>query len=219
MHIGKIVLLMLSAAVLIFSIVIAILWSMTSILALPYEQAVSLLGAIGTWVAGLGALAAVGVALWLAHRHEQVRMKFVVDLYGAVYGDARPAEYCVSFQVTNLGVLPITVKTIKWFVGTGRNEKWVIPIIPASPFSRLHPFPKKLEYGEGVDFRVPVEVKKIQIWMRNLADGLGVTKRNIKTLRARIYTTTDHVEIVKPSKDFMKELAEAMNSEHPSSAE
>ena len=217
MRTGKIVLLMLGATVLIFAIVIAILWSMTSILELPYEQAIPLLGAIGAWVAGLGTLGAAGIALWLARRTEKIRMRCVVNLYVVLYGEKQPTKYCMGCEVTNLGILHIIVDAIGWSIGTGNNKKYGTQNIFRSPYSDS--LPKRLEYGESANFRVLWKEEEMKIWMRNLVEMFDITFSNIETLRARIYTTTGHVETVKPSKDFMKELAEAINSEHPSSTE
>ena len=209
MHFGKIVLLVLGAIVLTLATATAIFWSMTSILALPYGLAISLLGAVGTWVAGLGAFGAAGIALWLARRTEKVRMKCIVDLYGMYYGDARPRECCVLFEVTNLGMLPIIVDAIEWCIGTGRDKKCSKHIFfKADSFA----LPKRLEYGESADFRDSWKEEETKIWMRNLAEMVGITRSNIKTLRARIHTTIGHVEAVKLSKDFMEVLAEAINS-------
>jgi len=217
MRFGKIVLLVLSATVLIFAAVTAIFWSMTSILALPYGQAISLLGAVGTWVAGLGTFGAAGIALWLARRTEKVRMKCMVDLHVILYGDARPRERCVLFEVTNLGMLPIIVDTIKWSIGTGRDKKYGDHFIFGSALSAS--LPKRLEYGESADFRHSWKEEYTKIWMHDFAEMLGVTRSNIKTLRARIHTTTGHVEVVKPLRSFMEELAEAINSDPTSGTE
>ena len=124
MHFGKIVLLVLGAIVLTLATATAIFCSMTSILALPYGQAISLLGAVGTWVAGLGTLGAAGIALWLGRRTEKVRMKCIVDSHVMLYGRELPREYCVLFKVTNLGILPIIVDTIDWSIGTDSNKKY-----------------------------------------------------------------------------------------------
>ena len=211
MRFGKVVLLALGATVLIFVTVTAIFWSMTSIWAFPCGQAIPLLGAVGTWVAGLGTFGAAGVALWLGRRTEKVRIKCLVDLRGLLYADRRPAECCVEFEVTNLGILPIIVDTIDWSIGTGRNKKYGIQIILESPLSAS--LPKRLEHGENANFRVRWKEADMTIWMRDLVRTLGITESNIKTLRARIHTTTGHVEVVKPLKSFMATLADAINSD------
>lgn len=202
MHPKQIVLLVLGVTVLIFAIVIAIFWSTASILALPHEQVTLWLSAFGTWVAGLGTFFAAGTALWLAGRTEKIRMRCIVVLGRVSYGE----EYCVLFKVTNLGRLSIIVDTIEWSIGTSSNG---VGGIITDAGSLL----KKLERGESAAHQVCWGEEGMKIWMRDLAEGLGITGSNIETLRVRIYTTTGHMEVVKPSKDFMKRLAGAINSD------
>lgn len=208
MHPGQIVLLVLGVTALILTIVIAIFWSTANILALPHEQVTLWLGAFGTWVAGFGTFFAAGTALWLAVRAEKIRMRCVVVLGRASYSE----KYCVLFKVTNSGRLPIIVDAIAWSIGTGSDGMGGI-ITDADSLL------KKLEHGESAAHQVCWGEKDMMIWMRNLAEGLGITGGNIETLRVRIYTTTGHMEVVKPSKDFMKRLAEAINSGPAAGAE
>lgn len=205
MHFGKITLLVLGVAALIFAVVIA-LWSMT----LPYEQAIRL-GVIGTWVAGLSTFGAAVIALWLARRTEEIRMKCIVSFSRMMHEGGKWGKYCVRFKVTNLGILPIIVDTIEWSIGTGRNKEYAIQNIPESLLSAS--LPKRLEHGKNANFLVCLEEKDMKIWMRGFVEKSGLPGSSIKTLRARIHTTTGHVEVVKPAKDFMKKLAEAINSD------
>lgn len=202
MHIVKIIFSVLCAVAAIFAIVIAIFFGMEKILTLPPEQVLTLLGVI---VAGIG----ISVALWLARRNEKVRMKCAVDLHTVIYRGP-PAECCVSFQVTNLGVLPITVDKIGCSVGTGSNKIHRTLYIPESPISV--PLPKRLEHGESANFQAPVGTEGIQMWMQYFAEQLGITKINIKTLRVEIHIATGHVEIVKPSASFTNALAAVLSS-------
>ena len=205
----KIILLALYAMASIFAIVIALFCGMERIHTLSHDQVIALLGTTGAWIAGVGTFVAASIALWLARRNENVKLKCAVDLRTMIPLGRQSDERYVCFQVTNLGILPITINNIGWSAGTGDNKKHAMHD-PRSPLSAK--LPKRLEHSESANFLDPIEVERVQMWMRGFAEGLGITKANSKTLRAEIHTTTGHVEIVKPSAGFTDTLAKALSS-------
>jgi hypothetical protein len=56
------------------------------------DQEIQVWAAIGTWFAGLGTLAAVIVALYLAKRVEKVRLRVHAGLRVVVLGDGSPFQ-------------------------------------------------------------------------------------------------------------------------------
>ena len=86
---------------------------------------IRLLAMIGNWVAGLGAIAAVAVSLWLARRSEKLRLRVKVDRVRVereeirYVRDGEPVSKIVNrdqiiFSVTNRGSRTETIESVGW---------------------------------------------------------------------------------------------------------
>ena len=171
---------------------------MTNTKEMSFDQKIQILNMLGTWVAGLGAIVAASVALWLARRVEKVKLKSYVGLRVIVGGYV--SQECLNFSVTNLGERSVTVISIGWRVGGRKNRKFAI-----QPLTGLSPdqCPKKIEYGEMASFMV--NFSESPDWMKEFVKEF-VSDRPLKTLRAQIHTSVGHTENVKPEKEFLEEL-------------
>ena len=87
-------------------------------------QWIQIANAVGTWVAGIGTLAAVGVSLWLALDARRVRLKVRVGGYELIRGDGTPRMQFVNFDVTNLADRPVTISAVGWVIGKGKGRRF-----------------------------------------------------------------------------------------------
>ena len=106
------------------------------------DWTMQLLTLLAAWFSGLCTLVAAGTALWLGSRAGRIKLKAYVGLRLAIVGDGSPSKEGLGIQVTNLGERPVTIVSIGWCVGKGRNRRFAI-----DP-SASKQCPKKLEYGE-----------------------------------------------------------------------
>lgn len=167
---------------------------------MSFDQKIQILNMLGTWVAGLGAIFAAVVALWLARRVEKVKLKSYVGLQ-MIVGGGIPQE-CLNFSVTNIGERPVTIVSIGWRIGSGKSRKSAIQTLTGSSPSQC---PKKIEYGEMASFMV--NFSESPDWMKEFVERF-ISDKPIKTLRAQIHTSIGHTEDVKPEKEFLAELQE-----------
>ena len=68
---------------------------------MTFEQKMQVLSTLGTWISGIGALAAAIIALWLARRVEKVKLRCYVNFQFLIGNGV--SQDCVNFHVTNLG--------------------------------------------------------------------------------------------------------------------
>ena len=93
-----------------------------------FDEVMMLLNALGSWVAGAGSLAAVGVALWLARRVEKIKLDAWVG-HRVLVGAGTKAE-CLGIMVTNLGERPVTINSIGWTIGLRKESASLYPTNP-----------------------------------------------------------------------------------------
>ena len=163
------------------------------------SQSLQILGVLGTWFAGLGTFAAAGIALWIALRTRKVKLKCNVGLRTIVGGHGQ--RECLSVSVTNIGEGDVIIENLGWRIGRRGNRKYAIQILGTnSP----HRFPKKLAHGERGTFMV--NIVESSDWMQDLKTNF-IKEAPIQSLRAEIYTSVGHTEIIKPEDRFLTALA------------
>ena len=174
---------------------------------MTFDEHMQVLGVLGSWLAGLGSLAAVIVALWLARRGTRVRLHSTVGLRVMVGGEIVRQE-CLQISTTNLGERPVVIDTIVWRVGKRKNTRHAIPFFSDGLSDRL---PKRLEHGETATFRI--FFPEPSIWVRDHFAGLVDRQagRPGKSLRFEIHTSTGHRETVVPEQPVL-DLLESMTS-------
>jgi len=74
--------------------------------------------AIGTWIASVGTVAAVGAAIWISRRDNAVRLRVFATI-GQIAGKPEiPIERKhVWITVTNIGRRTVTINTLGWRSG------------------------------------------------------------------------------------------------------
>lgn len=174
---------------------------------MTFEQTVQLLGVIGTWFAGGATIIVAMVALFLARRSERVRLQAGVGLRLMITPGLDTQEECLQFRVTNHGERPVTIDTVGWRIGKGKQKKFCIQVLSThSPDN----YPKKIEHGETATFIVGF--KECPDWMREFATDFvtDVSDKALKTLRAQIHTSVETVEVA-PEQELLDRLKKAHN--------
>ena len=156
---------------------------------------------LGTWVAGIGTFAAVGVALWLARRSEKIKLEARVGHRLLIGNGVR--EECLDFDVTNLGERPVTINSIGWRIGKKKNRQHSIQTLTRSTRDN---YPKKIEYGENALFMV--EFKDSPDWFTDFVERI-IADYPLETLREQIHTSVGYTKVIKPERIFLKKLEEA----------
>ena len=162
------------------------------------EQTIQIMGMLGTWFAGLGTFAAASIALWIALRAKKVDLKCNVGLR-VIVGGGKSID-CLSFQVANVGERSVTVDSVGWRIGRGKNRRYAIQFLGTMSPAQ---YPKRLSPGERasflVDFLEPSE------WMQTLHRDF-IKGEAVDTLRAQIDTSVGHIKYIKPEKTFLTAL-------------
>ena len=174
---------------------------------MTFDELMQILTVLGSWLAGIGSLAAVIVALWLARRGTRVRLHSTVGLRVMIGGEVVHQE-CLQVSTTNLGDRPVVISTVAWRIGKGRNARHAIPLFSDGLSDRL---PKRLDHGETASFRI--FFPDPSIWARDhfadLVDRQG--GRPGKSLRFEIHTSTGHRQTVVPEQPVL-DLVESMTA-------
>ncbi len=162
---------------------------------LTTDQQIQVLNAVGTWVAGIGTLAAVVVALYLARRGEKLRLNAHAGLRDVVAGDGTPVETHLSIGVTNLGDRPVTINSVGWAIGKRKNLRMCVQPVSAKFTSDV---PVELSHGKNANFMV--SFKTMPNWPREFAREFvrDVSDKNLKTLVVLIGTSVGETIHVRP---------------------
>jgi hypothetical protein len=170
------------------------------------DQKIQIWVAVGTWVAGLATLAAVVVALYLARRTEKVRFKVHAGLRLVVIGDGSPFQEHLSISVTNLGERPVTINSVGWAIGRGRQRRYCIQPV-SGPFTTQYPV--ELAHGKNANFMV--SFLATPNWLHEFATGFvkDLSDRSLKTLVAQVHTAVGQTVEVRPESDLLQRLKEA----------
>ena len=167
------------------------------------DQKLQLWNVVGTWVAGMATFAAVVVSLWLAGRSERIHLFVRVGIRSIFAGDGSPPVQALSFEVTNRGQRPVTVVSIGWTVGKGKQAKFCVQTTSA-PYTAHCPV--ELSHGKSANFLVSFEATPgwaEEFSMKFLPDK---TPRTLRTLLALIHTSVGTTVRVKPEENVLKLL-------------
>ena len=173
---------------------------------MTFDQMIQVWVAIGTWVAGLGTIAAVIVALYLARRSEKVRLQVHVGLRQVILGDGSAFQRHVAISVTNRGERPVTINSVGWAVGKRKQRRVAIQPVSGPHTSQ---YPIELAHGKGANFMVSfVETPN---WPREFATGFveDLSDKSLKTLLAQVHTSVGQTVEVHPENDLLEELKKA----------
>ena len=170
---------------------------------MSFSEQIQLWGTIGTWLASLGTIAAVFSALWLARRTERVRLRVYVGLRHRIDGIGSQTEECLSAMVTNLGERPVYVVGWGWKIGKGTRKRHLEMSPPT--LSSPDQFPRLIEHGGTARFMV--SFAEHPDWINEFRQALdSVSDKRLRSLRAKIYTSVGHIELIAPEVSFLNRL-------------
>ncbi|MDR6914468.1 hypothetical protein J2X66_001332 [Pseudomonas sp. 3296] len=169
------------------------------------DQHFQLWNTIGTWVAGAATVGAVILSLHLARRAERIRVLTAVGVRLVFAGDGTPAEEHVGFTIVNLGDRSVTINSIGWRVGKGKNARHSMQRLYGQYTAQ---YPKQLVHGEQATFMVSFLAQPS--WPKEFATGFvqDLSQRNLRTLRALIHTSVGETIEVKPEENLLQRLRE-----------
>ena len=169
------------------------------------DQKIQIWVAVGTWLSSFGTIAAVITALYLAKRVETVRLNVHVGLMEVVIGDGSPFRKHVGINVTNLGERPVTINTVGWAIGKGKERRFAI-----QPLNSFHSaqYPIELAHGKSASFLVSLDV--MPDWKRDFATGFvrDLSDKSLKTLVAQVHTSVGKTVEAHPREDLLDALKE-----------
>jgi hypothetical protein len=134
-----------------------------------------------------------------------VRLKVDVGLALAVVGDGSPLQTHLEFRVTNMGERPVSVNSVGWAIGKGKNRSFAMQPL-YSPYSAQCPI--ELAYGKTASFLVSFEV--MPDWKREFATGFvrDLSDKYLQTLVAQVHTSVGKTVEVHPRRDLLDALKE-----------
>lgn len=170
------------------------------------DQKIQVWSAVGSWVSGLGALAAVCLSLWLVNRTERVRIRASAGIRLLFEGDGTPAERHVCISVTNIGDRPVTVNTVGWRIGGWRKRRFCIQTVGGKYSNQ---FPIELAHGKSASFMV--SLAEAPTWPSDFVRDFvhANTPSELRNLRAMVNTSVGQSILVVPESNLIEELAVA----------
>lgn len=173
---------------------------------MTFDQQIQVWNVIGTWLAGIATFAAVVLSLHLARKADAIRLQANAGIRLIFAGDGTPAEEHVGISAVNRSDRPVTINSIGWRIGKGKNARHCIQPVKGQ---YTHQLPKQLAHGDQASFLV--SFRAMPGWPKDFATGFiqDLRPRNLKTLRAIIHTSVgESVEVV-PEKNLLERLREA----------
>jgi len=145
------------------------------------------------WVAAIGSIGAVIVALYLARRSDQLRLDVSAGVRMIVMGSGLhpQSEEVVSIRITNIGRREAEVVGLGWRIGIFRRR--YLEQMPS--FNPLEPpLPVRLRDGEEMFRRIPLS--PTSLWLDDfIRTCLGKWPHllEVKFIRVRVFTSVGRV--------------------------
>lgn len=154
---------------------------------------IPIFSALGSWLSGIGAIAAVFVALWLAeYQSQRDGERLEITLNTAMIPDIHKG-LLICISITSVGLRPSLVTSIS--IECGKNSSMQLVFTKFFPLS--DELPKKLNYSDSAAwFLNPDSEKTIADYIKSYCNG------NAEGLIVKIKTSTKNFSL-KPSNDFI----------------
>lgn len=146
------------------------------------------------WLAAIGTIAAVVVALWLARRQDQPRVTLQAEV-SSVWFDKKSEknrEY-LSVRAVCVGDRPVTILHLSLRFGLFR-KLWVAVPMPDQELSS--PFPTEITYGKEAKWFIPLETNDFK-WRKNVANFLADAHQSTRIRFASVYAATTTGRMIK----------------------
>lgn len=169
------------------------------------ENTFKYLSIIGSWLAGIGSLCAVVVALWLARRSEKIDLLINADerlMIGE--GQVEHPRY-LWIKIVNRGNRNVIINSIGWRLG-GKNKKYCIQLVNNAYSSSL---PIELPFGHEATYLVPFFGETD--WLNKFSNDFigGQITEKLRTLYIQAHTSVGKTIESKISKNLRDALIEA----------
>jgi hypothetical protein len=151
----------------------------------PYT--VQMLEIAGSWLSGIGTLAAVIVSLWLAHEERVVRLKVLAGHRLIMEAGKTGTKDYLVVSVKNVGFRPATITGFGWQIGFFRKQHCSQLPIPGCSLST--PLPATLTDGQEAKFFIPLDETTdwLENWREPFKGRFG--KLRLWSMRVHVCTT------------------------------
>jgi hypothetical protein len=175
--------------------------------------------AIGTWIASIGTVGAVGAAIWIARRDNAVRLR-VFATVGQIAGQpAIPLERKhVWITATNIGRRTVTVTTVGWRSGLLRYDSpWLARQYAMQQVGPLigPQLPLKMQDGDSASWMIPLDE-----WLDGVEKLIASPRwLGLRTMYVQAFSSTGDVVSVRVSSSLREKIARAIASKGSSYAQ
>jgi hypothetical protein len=169
-------------------------------MSLHTDQWIQVINAAGTWVAGIGTLAAVIVSLHLARDARQVRLQVYAGVFSYIRGDGTPFTDCLYIDVTNMADRTVIVQSVGWKIGSRKAQRYALQTVELAFGSD---YPVRLEFGQKAGFATP-----LASWLINFPGF--IRDDDLRTLVAQVHTAVGQTIEVKPSTALLEALKQPL---------
>src|SRR5262245_3090915 len=158
-------------------------------------------GSVADWVSGIGSLAAVVVALYVAVFSQRVKLRASCTL-ASINAEAsgEPIDV-VCITVTNTSPRPTTVTNIFFSSGIWRWKRYYFVKFMRDKSTNL---PALLSDSQIGYWYIPM--RQENYWAREFVNKSGMTRFSVATLKVLIITSTGGETVIRPEKAFRDTL-------------
>ncbi len=161
-------------------------------------------GSVAEWVSGIGSLAAVITALYLASSSRRVRLDGYCGLRRSIGGGMPEAEL-LYINVRNIGSRSTIVNNIGIRIGLIK-KRYAILAPPRDRYS--DGIPKAL--GDGEEAHWAIVLDEEDTWVKKLCKGFVKSGIDVWTLRFQIHTTNGGSTNIRPEKELRDKILKCL---------
>ncbi len=165
-------------------------------------------GSVADWVSGLGSMAAVITALYLASRSQKIKLSGYCGIR-LVVSTGGPQQQLVFLSVTNIGSRTATICNIGMSVGRFKKRHAIIAALKDIYSDGI---PVTLADGQVAKWGIPLN-KEMQ-WIKELVGGFVKTESDAHTLRFLVFPTHGAAKAIKPDHSLVEPILEALRSKN-----
>ena len=175
-----------------------------------FDQWISVLTVAGSWLAAIGTVTAIVVALVLARQSGKIKLKARAGISLSIDGYGVEPIRCLEISATNVGERSVRIDTTGWCIGRGKKKRWCVNKVPKSS-----PFQDGGSIGYGETAMYIWSFVESPSWMNKFAEDFvqDGSDRWLRTLRAQIHTSVGYTETIKPDQSFLNEIKEILEGD------
>jgi hypothetical protein len=164
--------------------------------------------AIGTWVAALGTIAAVGTALYLSLYQTKQRLNIDAGGDGHYYVSSGNLTIINDYGIviTNIGFRPVVIQGLKWIM-TNYPRKGRLVIDEYRLIDENHQPPYRLIEGESLKIALGKERLRSIIGSFSFIHDVNIEPDFLKGLKLSVVTPTESIEVA-VGQDMIEALME-----------